>query len=218
MCKERKRGLWLIRFQLVFAVPGLNKPSQRKKWKMHPEELFLNVLAELRERHRSGTEYDLIACSRNLRQLLMDGTSLMDVVNRRHRLRIRFEISDTSKLPEFEILKKDIEFIHSALDPEVLAGLPRLSLNKDQLLATYAGRAGGTEFSVGDIISYTANSLGIHFDDNPREGGEEVLRQLGKILTLAGVSAGISTLEVISRIVLRGLKPLEQAIIESRKN
>jgi hypothetical protein len=181
---------------------------------MDSQELFLNVLAELRERHQSGVEYDLIACSRNLRQLLMDRTCWVDVANRRHRQRIRFEVSDISNMPEFEFIKGDVEFVLDGLDPKITVGLPLLSLSKDQLLATYAGKVGGIEFSIGDIISYTANSLGIHFDENPREGAEESLRQLGKILTFAGVSAGIKTLEVISRIVLRGLEPLEQAVLE----
>jgi hypothetical protein len=185
---------------------------------MGPEELFLSVLAELRDRHQSGVKYELIACSRNLRQLLMDKYCLVDAANRHHKLKIRFDVSDTSKLPEFEFLKRDIEFVLNGLDPEITVGLPRLSLNKDQLLATYAGKVGGTKFSIGDIISYTANSMGVHFDDNPREGAEESLRQLGDILSIAGVPACISTLDVISRIVSRGLEPLEQTVLESMKN
>jgi hypothetical protein len=57
------------------------------------EELFLNILGELKERLKKGTAYDLIRASAILRQLMVDGSSSLHVaINRNYKEKVRFEV------------------------------------------------------------------------------------------------------------------------------
>ena len=65
---------------------------------MDAKDLFIHTLNDLEKRVESTDEYDVLMAAALLRKLLVDGGRLMDQINRAHRLKLRFRISDVSPL------------------------------------------------------------------------------------------------------------------------
>lgn len=63
------------------------------------EKLFLRTVIDLRARIESDDGYDLIIASGLLRKLLVDGTTLVTLANRRPRLKLRFPVIEDHPSP-----------------------------------------------------------------------------------------------------------------------
>jgi hypothetical protein len=64
------------------------------------EALFLNTLQDLAARAAAADEYMILGASALIRKLLIDGSPLVDQVNRNYRLRLVFEIPN--RIPRFQ--------------------------------------------------------------------------------------------------------------------
>jgi hypothetical protein len=62
---------------------------------MHSDWLFIRTLDDLAMRVQSEDAYDTLMIAFLLRRLLLDSTPLMDHVNRRRKIKIKFTISNT---------------------------------------------------------------------------------------------------------------------------
>lgn len=60
------------------------------------DQLFIHTLRDLERRTAATDEYEVLLSAALLRKLLLDQERLMDQVNRRYSLDLRFRISDVS--------------------------------------------------------------------------------------------------------------------------
>jgi hypothetical protein len=180
---------------------------------MKPEEQhFIDTLRELRERMAKGDRYELIKASGLLRLLLLDGGALVHIVNRHHRVKIDFETIDyTMKLPTLSSFRVHMHWTN--LDA---TGFPpaakRITSKLDPLLAAIVVTFEGEDYSVADIIRSAAHLKGgVHYGapDNDRD---KKLLEADKLWAINNVDASLAAMRGLVAVVLRGLKPLEDAI------
>ena len=182
----------------------------------YEDEHFLSVLDDLDALVASKDGYHVVRISLLLRQLLLDGHPLVDTVNRRYRV---------PKLT-FEICKPDMTHVQSmiwswveGLDPEKNRGLPRSAVNREAFLSTPYMVAHGHQYSVRDVIHYSAVlDGGSHIDPNPDDPKEEAFRSFrdSKIFPLRfaqGLPISHQPLKVIGTVVLRAVQPLRAAVL-----
>lgn len=140
-------------------------------------ELFLYKLQELRA--KSGAQgdvdnrFDLLHAMGILRGLLIDGDNLLIDVNRDHRIKLKFEISQPPNLI--------IELLHWNLIPEV-NGNPVI-INLGNFLSTVPLIVKFKRYSVRDIIVSCSNKFGAVHWKKARSQEEENLYKLLDLLT-----------------------------------
>ena len=165
-------------------------------------KLFLNTLSDL-ETRLGGTGYDLLRASALLRQLLLDGTPLVHLVNRRHRVRLEFTTLDTTVRPPI------VPTTHwQNLDTSQFPHAKTRTVKIHGLLATYLLSYRGEEFTVRDVIKAGAELKGGVHSLNPRTDEERVLRDLDDVLNVGGLDASTAAMRGIIQVVLRGFRPL----------
>src|SRR4051812_20566919 len=91
--------------------------------RMEPDALFLATLDDLDASATAGrTSYDLLHVAALLRKLLLDGTSLLDSVNRSRRVKVRF-LTNQRQPPDDP--PPTSWSIQDGLDPDTAAPLRR---------------------------------------------------------------------------------------------
>jgi hypothetical protein len=183
---------------------------------MHPDpyayfQYRLACLDEYFERPVVLGVYDVAAW---MRQLLLDATPLMDVVNKELRVRVKFEVNT---LPESltSDLKGEHDVIHlgASLSPHLTRmGTPTRHLTRDQLLQEPILLTGWERIPVKAMILWAANEAGgVHYD--PKVDGTTM--QLNRLMRAFDSSEHPvlgSTIIGIARVVRDGLEPLNAAI------
>ena len=166
----------------------------------------MKACADLERRLGSEDRYEILNCSRLLRQLLFDSEPLVHAVNKEYRLKIRFEITEFSLSrdppPEFWAI---VDF----LDPETAGPEARkvvVSLNR--FLGTVILVSGGREFTVRDLIAFEAHIMGGVHAGLPSEAQRAVL-QIERVY-LGRLPASLQQIKTIARVVLRGIQPLRE--------
>lgn len=155
--------------------------------------------------------YDVAAW---MRQLLLDATPLMDVVNRELRVQVRFEVN-TLPAAVTSSLERERGLIHlgAGLSPRVTQmGTPTRRLNREQFLQEPILLTGWERTLVKDMILWAANEAGgVHYD--PRnEGTTMQLNRLMRAFDTHERPVLSSTIIGIARVVRDGLEPLRVAI------
>jgi len=197
---------------------------------MTRDQLFLDTLRDLREKHRSNQPYDLLRGSGLLRQLLLDGHSLVDQVNRAHRLKIEFNTIDFTLKPPVPIERIRLHWTN--LDASATPRAMTIRVDRAKLLSAPVLVFKGREFTVHDLIQTAANVWGgVHSgsakSDQQRELTEmqvtlpasqvvAVMKQaLAELRIEVAVPDAVSALRGVIHVVVRGLEPLEQAMMEA---
>ena len=150
---------------------------------MDVEQLFVRTLADLEHRIVAGDEYEVLMSAGLLRKLLMEGTTLVDKVNSRYKLKIRYPMNDVSAYER--VIYEDAPAFWSlleAIDPECrLAQMPGtrapIDATRDQLLARRVMRMSGTWITVHDLIDQLAHIDGAIHSHEPKSKRELVLQQ-----------------------------------------
>src|SRR5262249_16858245 len=139
---------------------------------------------------------------------------LVDQVNRRYRLKLRYRISDVSPLEQF-IWDSNPMFwaIEDALDPGTPIAYASFDATRDQFLARRIMRFSGEWITVRDVIDQLANVEGAVHSGNPKDERERVLQAAGRFYSVAGMSGVVSQVRRIAQITLRGLAQLHEAVI-----
>jgi hypothetical protein len=105
--------------------------------------------------------------------------------------------------------------LEDAIDPD-LNHPPGLvapfDATRDQLLARRLMVVKGEDVTVRDLINHLAHIEGAVHRSDPRERQEIVLNQAARELFIGGLPAGIRQLQAVARVVLRGLRPLRDAV------
>lgn len=153
---------------------------------MEAEALFLETLAELERYAAAGDDYSMLRASALLRQLLIDQHPLVHLVNRKHKLPLRFTVR--GRLYREVVLADNPDF-YSALGGIHTSGpFPHQAeqLSLDKFLATQVVKVGKQLLSIGDLISISANVLGGVHKGEPKESKERALTDFRRHLTFPG--------------------------------
>ncbi len=183
---------------------------------MDADRLFVESLGELEARATTdASEYSLLGASSVLRLLLLDGTPLVAEVNRARDIKVSYRVRRSPK-PKPE----DLVFWLGGLDPDDdstgVAGSIE-DLGRDDFLAVPVLYLGPEVITIHDMISLAANIWGgVHHGqprkDNWKQQLVERLNQRMK-LELGDTLAQLLSMIPVSRIVLRGLQPLREAVL-----
>jgi hypothetical protein len=182
---------------------------------MDADRLFAESLDELEARATSdASEYSLLRASSVLRLLLLDGTPLVAEVNRARDIRVSYRVRRSPKPTP-----SDLVFWLGGLDPDDGTGVAGSieDLGRDEFLAVPVLYLGPEVITIHDMISLAANIWGgVHHGrprkDNWKQQLVERLNQQMK-LELGGTPAQLLSMIPVSRVVLRGLRPLREAVL-----
>lgn len=201
------RSLYLIRPQLNIDV---------SRTQMHPDpidyfEYRMTQLEDYFGKPRVLGVYDVGAW---LRQLLLDETPLLDVVNRELRMRIVFEVN-TIPEPFVSDLAATHGIVHlgAGLSPN-LVRLPAATrrLTRDQFLREPILFTAHEQISTRDMIVWAANKAGgVHFDPKP----DGTTLQLNRLMRAADTKDNPvlgSTIIGIARVAFDAAAPLRAAL------
>ena len=183
------------------------------------EDLFIRALDELDQKSASPDWYDNLAISRLLRQLLIDGNSLVNQANKEYKVKIRYHIGLPENTPSSFVL---LSAMLDGFDPDPSRPEHQTALlSLDKFLAAKVMTYFNIEFAVHDLICFEANIKGGVHHGSPKDEKGKKLEELAKRFRyepgterLRGSGAQLRS---ISRVVLKALKPLREAIEAKRK-
>jgi hypothetical protein len=103
---------------------------------MDIDRLFVHTLRDLEERTASADEYTVLMSAALLRKLLLDDSRLVDQVNRKQRLKLRYRICGVSPWEKRILDDKPVFWtIEDALDPDGPFSYAPYDATRDQFLA-----------------------------------------------------------------------------------
>ena len=176
------------------------------------ESLFLSTLHDLAKRVAARDEYDILGVSALVRKLILDETPLLDQVNRHHRIKITFEVTEPSRIPE-GFPEPAFYSVQDGIDPDTAPPfMQRKAVTRDQLLAYVLLRTNGRTYTLKDLVLFEANVMGGVHAGSPKEDKEKVLLQLNNMFRIGGYRSSLRQLQAIGRVVLKGLAPLRAAV------
>jgi hypothetical protein len=177
---------------------------------MDANTLFLERCRQVEELTKSQAEIDLLDLSARLRQLLLDGNSLIHQVNKNHRLKLSFVVG-TFRNPPDEYTK--VASLEDGLDPETRpSGSPSEQVNLDGFLGHKTLYLNGHGHSVRDIIKHASDAAGgVHRTDSPADQHRKIA-EYSDGFGIGGLPAAIRQLQAIGRVTLRGIQPLIDAV------
>lgn len=189
---------------------------------MDSEELFVRTLDDLATRVEASDEYEMLMAAALLRKLLLDGgNSLVDQVNRAHRVTIRYRINDVTNYEKVVLEDMPSYFsIEEGIDGEREAppGLSNpIDATRDQFLARRVMVVSGQEITVHHLIDQLAHVEGAVHKGPATNARQEVLAFAARELFIKGLPAGVEQFRAIARVVVRALTPLREAIDVSRQ-
>jgi hypothetical protein len=178
------------------------------------DRLFVHTLRDLEQRTAATDEYEVLLSAALLRKLLLDQQRLMDQVNRRYRLDLRFRISGVSPF-EQQIWDSPPIFwaLEDVLDPESPLAYAPFDATRDQFLGRRIMRFSESWITIRDVIDQLANIEGAVHSGEPKKERHRVLQAAGKFYSRDGLPGVISQVRLIGRITLRGLSPLRDAVV-----
>lgn len=178
---------------------------------MTEEELFLFALRELQRLSNSNVREEVISSSKILRQLLLDGGNLVDLINKKTKLKIEFRLAVPAIPPEpfsSEGVWAVIDALYETDDPSRISALRR-----DQFFSTVIAGVDGENISIKDVVSFAANKMGgVHYEKELK-GKDASIAQLSSNLITKEEAAIHLILRAVSRIVIAALTPLRNVVL-----
>lgn len=172
------------------------------------EDLFARRHNELIQFKDSNDFYNVINTAANLRQLLIDSTPLIHLVNRDLKCKIVFKVDDT--LQYKLTANSSITHISTELGDMTLKYSARLKeLSLKDFLNLKILQIENEEFTVLEIIKYASNKQGgVHFEDIKTSDKNRLKKALDPLeeLKTPALSRAINTITAVTIIALRPLK------------
>lgn len=170
---------------------------------MDPKTFFIDTLKDLSARITPGTEYDLVRASGLLRQLLLDQTPLIHLVNRQTRMKLIFEIK---KWPDTnpQIGKLQLQ------SPEPDDEMPRIKVDFDSFLSTNVLFFHEHAYTVKDIIKTISNIQGGVHRDRPKNDKDSNLES-DQFTSLTFGMAGSTSMDMAKLLI----KPIANVTIQA---
>jgi len=157
---------------------------------------------------------DMLKIAQSLRQIVIDGDRLLDVVNKERRLKVRFTVgmSVEERSEEMAGLGLPVPSIHflGMFPPNE----PRKNIKLNNFLSFKVVKHDEDYYSVREVIKTCCNRLGgVHFGDPEKDDEIEAgIRNLGVILGNLGMQGAFAILVIIGNMVVEGLNDLRQQI------
>jgi hypothetical protein len=90
--------------------------------------------------------------------------------------------------------------------------LQRTTATRDQLLAYVLLRVNGQPYTLKDIVLFEAHVMGAVHAGSPNEDKQKVLLELNNRFQIGGYRSSLRQLQAIGRVIVKGLKPLRDAV------
>ena len=184
---------------------------------MNPDRLFIYRVEALRRIVKTRNSEELLELAGILRQLLLDSSPLIDLVNRKYRKKIRFIVGQSSEESHQEMLKRvpDLQMPTIAFT-SILPSDQERSLTRDRFLGhslLYLRNRHfeeGYYYTVRDVITACANKLGgVHYDVPEKDNEQEsLIRGFNEFASLHGAPFAFATLAEIATVVDSAIEPL----------
>jgi hypothetical protein len=177
---------------------------------MQPADLFLIRVRQLDDCVRKQDAESMLLLSQALRQLIGDGSRLVDIVNRAYHVPLSFSVGFSSVEREAEMralgLPEPMLHFLGAIPPTE----QRKNLKLDQFLKFPIAKFQGEHFSVLTLIKACANRLGgVHVGDAATDSAEEAsVRRFGDELASLGMQHAFASLVLIATVTSGALAPL----------
>lgn len=186
---------------------------------MKPEQMFLNTIEQLQILINSYHEYEIIRASHLIRQLLLDGQkSLVERVNKSHRLKIKYRVVKTSPpdIPGLPPLKAwcAVDSIVPYMAPP---GSQPVSMNWEKFQKQIVAIIDGHRYSVHDIVDYVAHIAGGVHLGSPNTDRARILASLDRQIPSTNLNIIVMTLRGIGRIILTGLSDLKDRVLMTER-
>lgn len=181
----------------------------------NPEDLFERRMVSLERFVDAPTliaAYDVAA---PLRQLLLDATPLIEVVNRSPRVPLLFEVSTLPDEVTRNLLEEQRVILSgTALWPRVASTRsPTRRLKLDAFLKEPVVFTAWQRVTVRDMILWAANEAGaVHFDPKPDSRTTTLLNSLMRAVNSESTPVFGNTMLAIARVVLTAVSPLRDAL------
>lgn len=175
------------------------------------EWFFLETVNDINQKLQINTKYHILKASGLLRLLLCDRHSVMEGVNKKYNIQLLFEISDDSIKPPITPDKQ-----WSNPDISFFPGAKTRRVDLDTFLKFRCLQINGGVATVYDVIDACANLKGgAHFFPLGREnGGRKIVITEDECIRIFGEEPSLRALRRICRVVLKGIQPLANRILE----
>jgi hypothetical protein len=155
----------------------------------------------------------------SLRQILADGNPLVHQVNQQLKVKLLFTVGLSIRQRDEEMVALGLPLPNTHFLCVFPPNEPKISISLGKLLAFEAVKINDNYYSFNDLLDACANKLGgVHFD--PKGDKHEVvrdIRELGEFLERHGIGSTFSTLLLLARTALSGLRPLNDAFERSNE-
>lgn len=168
--------------------------------------LFLETIADLKEKLKRGSEYDIIKAAGLLRGIFLDGhKSLYDKVRKNNCKIVFVTIDHTTNINN---IFPDSTFQFINIDASGFPGAKTTQNSREQLLNICCLTFRGSNFTVADLIRAASNMKGGVHLGKAMNDKEANLLELDKCIQIMGEESTIVNLRGIIRVVITGLEPL----------
>lgn len=171
--------------------------------------LFVRTIEDLENKCKSDDVYEILMIAGLLRKLLLDGSPLVDLVNRKRKQKVRFIANNRS----VSVSVPDFWSIEDGFDPDTAARCVPLEVTKNELLQRHVLKHGNEIFTVRELILHIAHVGGAIHSGTPKTDKDRILKGIGETLFIGGLPAGLRTMRAIGRVVVKGLKRLKMQIL-----
>lgn len=176
---------------------------------MEPALLFIEKVRHLRELVADPTEYRMLQAAAIARHLLLDGEPLARVAARITGLKLRFPVGCQGMVEHYGAItdtKPTLFTVGHSVDP-MRPQRPLAYLRLDAFLALKVAILHREEYSVRDVINYSANTAGgVHH--RPKDERSAAMRAGAQFL-IAGLPQFEQLMEGISHAILWGVRGAE---------
>lgn len=174
------------------------------------EKILIDIICDLEERFKRRTEYDLLKAAGLIRQLLVDVNSLVEVVNKKYKVKIVYRVQKRFKMPDVSV--ENDGTVWKALYGMVFITPENNSncehLKKDDFFKYELLFYNGENFTVLDIIKICANKYGgIHYDEIKNKK-ESLIDITHNSFTFNNSSSVLQSMYSIIEICIDAWKPL----------
>lgn len=178
------------------------------------EFLFLNTFLDLQEKVSNPGKYNLLKASGLLRQMLIDGTPVVHIINRE----LRFPISFPVVIDNKPIPVAGSTYQLTNISPIFNSEDELKQVNLDQFLSTTVLQDESNSYSIKDIIKTCANVKGgIHLG-KPESEKEFSLEDIDSEFSLFFIDTSLILISDIGWAYLKAVRPLIDEILNKYRN
>lgn len=171
------------------------------------EERFMRSLIELQERISNADRVNLLEASAILRRLFLDAHPLVNRVNRKYRLKLRYPTVVMTAAARSD----SVTYNYINLAPLFAPRESIVELSMDEFLS-HTVIKGEKSYSVRDVIDYCANTKGgVHFDDPKSDASRDLLELDGSHFPVL-IDASLHAIADLSWCVIQGTRSLVMKI------